>query len=209
MAIKPRPTKSAAALQHPIRVVPLHRPEAQRVAAAVAPRLTYRGGPLLTAVEVFTVFWGAEWQQAPQSALVTNLNLFFDFILTSALMDQLGEYSARSKYSRAGQFDSTTVAAGNRLQEPSGAWTQFTLFFLSSPRRAGCAGRQRFLPGFLRLSRLHHRQHLLCGHALPRLFRVRRRPYRRRRAHFHHLARTLRSGHRSPARSRMVRRQQR
>src|SRR5437879_3901121 len=97
MAIKPRPTKSAAALQHPIRVVPLHRPEAQRVAAAVAPRLTYRGGPLLTAVEVFTVFWGAEWQQAPQSALVTNLNLFFDFILTSALMDQLGEYSVPGK----------------------------------------------------------------------------------------------------------------
>src|SRR6266576_184904 len=89
MAIKPGPKKSAAALQHPIRVVPLHRPEAQRVRAAVAPRLTYRGGPLLTAVEVFTVFWGAEWQQAPQSALVTNLNLFFDFILTSALMDQL------------------------------------------------------------------------------------------------------------------------
>ena len=97
MAIKPRPTKSAAAVQHPIRVVPLHRPEAQRVRAAVAPRLTYRGGPLLTAVEVFTVFWGAEWQQAPRSALATNLNLFFDFILTSALMDQLGEYSVPGK----------------------------------------------------------------------------------------------------------------
>src|ERR1700682_2633875 len=97
MAIKPRPTKSAAAMHHPIRVVPLHRPEAQRVAAAVTPRLTYRGGALLTAVEVFTVFWGAEWKQAAQSALVTNLNLFFDFILTSALMDQLGEYSVPGK----------------------------------------------------------------------------------------------------------------
>src|SRR4029077_7920699 len=97
MAIKPRPTKSAAAPQPPIRVVPLHRPEAQRVAPAVAARLTYRGGPLLAAVEAFTVFWGAEWQQAPQSALLTNLNLFFDFILTSALMDQLGEYSVPGK----------------------------------------------------------------------------------------------------------------
>src|SRR6266436_2862184 len=97
MAIKPRPAKSPAALQHPIRVVPLHRPEAQRVAEAVAPRLTYRGWPLLTAVEVFTVFWGAEWQQAPQRAVVTNLNLFFYFIRTSALMDQLGEHNVPGK----------------------------------------------------------------------------------------------------------------
>jgi hypothetical protein len=97
MAIKPRLKKSAAAPQHPIRIVPLHRPEAERVAAAVAPRLTYRGGPLLTAAEIFTFFWGAQWNQAPQSALVTNMNSFFDYILTSALMDQLGEYSVPGK----------------------------------------------------------------------------------------------------------------
>src|SRR5256884_3268177 len=97
----------------------------------------------------------------------------------------------RSKYVRRGQCDSTTVAAGNRLQESSCAWPQFTLFLFSSARRAGCAGRQRFLPGFLRLSRLHQRQHFLRGHALSRMFRVHRRPYRRRRAHFHHLARTF------------------
>jgi hypothetical protein len=93
MDAKTRFRKSAAVPQHPIRVVPLHRPEAPRVAAAALPRLTYRGGPLLTAVEVFTVFWGAEWKQAAQSVMATNMNLFFDYILTSALMDQLGEYS--------------------------------------------------------------------------------------------------------------------
>ena len=123
MAIKPRPTKSAAALQHPVRVVPLHRPEAQRVAAAVAPRLTYRGGPLLTAVEVFTVFWGAEWQQAPQSALVTNLNLFFDLILTSALMDQLGEYSVPGKNighgRRTGSVTLTSPAPNTSVRDSS------------------------------------------------------------------------------------------
>src|SRR3977135_2352298 len=97
MATEPRSKKSAAALQHPIRVVPLHRPEAQRIAAAAPPQLTYRGGPLLTAVEVFTVFWGAEWKQAAQSAILTNMNLFFDYILTSALMDQLGEYGVPGK----------------------------------------------------------------------------------------------------------------
>jgi hypothetical protein len=97
MSTKPRAKKSVAALRHPIRVVPLHRPEAQRFAAAATPQLTYRGGPLLTAVEVFTVFWGAEWKQAAQSAIATNMNLFFDYILTSALMDQLGEYSVPGK----------------------------------------------------------------------------------------------------------------
>src|SRR6267142_6508436 len=109
MATKPRLKKSAATLPQPIRVVPLHRPELQRVAPAVAPRLTYRGGPLLNAVEVFTVFWGAEWKQAPQSALVTNLNLFFDYILTSALMDQLGEYSVPGKNIGHGKRTGTAV----------------------------------------------------------------------------------------------------
>ncbi len=97
MVTKPRSKKSAAALQRPIRVVPLHRPEAQRIAAAAAPQLTYRGGPLLTAVEIFTIFLGAEWKQAAQSAIATNMNLFFDYILTSALMDQLEEYSVPGK----------------------------------------------------------------------------------------------------------------
>jgi hypothetical protein len=70
----------------------MHRPE---LAAAPAPaaQLTYRNGPLLTAVQVFTVFWGAAWQQAANASLVTKINQFFDFILTSQLMDQLGEYS--------------------------------------------------------------------------------------------------------------------
>jgi len=109
MAIKPRRKKSPAALQHPIRVVPLHRPEAARVAAAVAPQLTYRGGPLLTAVEVFTIFWGAEWNQSPQSVVMKNMNLFFDFILTSALMDQLGEYSVPGKTIGHGARIGTTI----------------------------------------------------------------------------------------------------
>lgn len=39
-----------------------HLPQA-RVAA-----LTYRGGPLLTAVQLYTLFWGAAWQDAAQQA---------------------------------------------------------------------------------------------------------------------------------------------
>jgi hypothetical protein len=66
-------------------------------AGAIPAHLTYRNGPLLTNVEVFTVFWGAAWQGA-QAGLVQQINGFFDFILTSAFMDpQLAEYSVPGK----------------------------------------------------------------------------------------------------------------
>jgi hypothetical protein len=55
-------------------------------------QLTYRGGPLLPAVQVFNFFWGTAWE-GPQAALVQSINQFFDYVLTSPLLDQLGEYS--------------------------------------------------------------------------------------------------------------------
>src|SRR5580700_7676771 len=76
-----------------IRIVPLHHPQALQ---ASAPQLTYRNGPLLSAVEVFTVFWGTAWSSAPQITLMNNMNAFFDDILTSALIDQLAEYNVGS-----------------------------------------------------------------------------------------------------------------
>jgi hypothetical protein len=83
-----------------VRVVPLFVPdevkaptaEAQAAAAATPPHLVYEGGPLLTNVEVFTVFWGTAWTGA-QSQMAATINAFFDFILASPLIDQLGEYS--------------------------------------------------------------------------------------------------------------------
>jgi hypothetical protein len=83
----------------PIKIVPLYLPggEATPVAelasttAAAPPQLVYNGGPLMTSVQVFTIFWGAGWQQ--QAALAQTVNAFFDFILTSPLLDQLKEYS--------------------------------------------------------------------------------------------------------------------
>src|SRR5581483_3849300 len=54
-------------------------------------------GPLLTAVEVVTIFWGGAWAQPPQSGLIPQLNRFFDFILASSLIDLLGEYSVPGK----------------------------------------------------------------------------------------------------------------
>ena len=77
-----------------IRIVPLHPGPAGAAAAAPAtpPNLTYRGGPLLTAVQVFTVFWGSAWQSA-QAQLAQQLNQFFGYVLTSPLQDQMTEYN--------------------------------------------------------------------------------------------------------------------
>jgi hypothetical protein len=84
-----------------LRIVPLQLPDAVKTPVAGAeatapaaspPQLTYRGGPLISAVEVFTLFWGPAWQTT-QAALATQINGFFDFILTSPLIDQLSEYN--------------------------------------------------------------------------------------------------------------------
>lgn len=96
MPSKPRPKTAKSRpseLYQPIRIVPLHPGKAIGAAPQVPPKLTYRNGPLLTSVHVFTVFWGAEWNSAPQSALLPKINEFFDFILSSQLLDQLAEYS--------------------------------------------------------------------------------------------------------------------
>jgi hypothetical protein len=110
MATKPRQNKSQIGLGHPIRIVPMHRPGAARPAVAqAAPRLTYRNGPLLAAVQVFTIFWGSAWQQPPQNDFVQRINQFFDFILTSALLDQLAEYSVPSRQIGHGTRIGTTI----------------------------------------------------------------------------------------------------
>ncbi len=83
----------------PIKIVPLHLPggeatpvvELAAAAAAAPPHLVYNNGPLLESVQVFTVFWGPGWQQ--QQPLMQTVNAFFDYVLTSPLMDQLAEYN--------------------------------------------------------------------------------------------------------------------
>lgn len=122
MIIRRRRAKSDLASGHPIRIVPLYRPEAARPAVAPAiPQLTYRNGPLLTAVQVFTIFWGSAWQQPPESDFVQRINQFFDFILTSTLIDQLGEYSVPGKQighgTRIGSTTLTTPNPANAVQD--------------------------------------------------------------------------------------------
>ena len=62
------------AASDPIRIVPLHVPAevsqpAEGLAASPPPHLTYRGGPLLSSVEIFVVFWGMPWTASPLAAM--------------------------------------------------------------------------------------------------------------------------------------------
>src|SRR5215469_2813117 len=97
----------------PIRIVPLH--PYLRDAAAPAPHLTYRNGPLLTNVEVFTIFWGSDWQIAANNQLSEQMNAFVDYILGSPLLDQLAEYSVPGQTIGHGKRTGTTLLT---LPEP-------------------------------------------------------------------------------------------
>src|ERR1700692_3299813 len=102
----PRHSGDSAGHSDAIRIVPLHHPQARQ---ASAPQLTYRNGPLLSAVEVFTVFWGTAWNSAPKISLMNDMNGFFDYILTSALIDQLAEYNVGKYKITHGKRSGTTV----------------------------------------------------------------------------------------------------
>jgi len=76
----------------PIRVVPLRDDARLAPAPTAAPSLTYRGGPLLTAVQIFTFFWGDGWEGQPQAGLMAQIVAFFDYVVASPLLDQMAEY---------------------------------------------------------------------------------------------------------------------
>jgi len=105
-----------------IRIVPLYLSDTQQPLAdaaakslAVPPKLTYRNGPLLTAVKVFTLFWGSAWQQPTLGAVAANVNQFFDFILTSPLIDRLAEYNVPGKKIGHGTRIGTVTVASPAL----------------------------------------------------------------------------------------------
>src|SRR2546427_13137358 len=90
----------------PIRIVPLHpRPEA---APAIPANLTYRGGPLLSSVEVFTAFWRAA-SLAAEAPLMKQMNDFFLYGVASPLIDPLREDSVPGISIGHGSLAGTTI----------------------------------------------------------------------------------------------------
>jgi hypothetical protein len=95
----------------PIRIVPLAGAIAEAPAAAPA-QLTYRGGPLLAGLEVFTVFWGDDWDRSQQSSLADRLNAFFDAVLGGPLLQQLGEYDTADYSIQSGRRTGSVQVPG-------------------------------------------------------------------------------------------------
>jgi hypothetical protein len=98
-----------------VKIVPLHVPAAA-LAVAPAAQLTYRGGPLITDVKIFTLFWGSEWTNTRNRQTATHLNEFFTYLVTSPLMDQLAEYSVPQFPIGHGSFVGTLTVSG---QDPA------------------------------------------------------------------------------------------
>ncbi len=99
-----------------IKTVALYTPkDTARVLSAnnkiteTQPQLTYRGGPLLTNVKVFVIFWGDQWKIAPLNSEMEKINKFFDFIVSSPLIDQLEEYSVTGKQIGHGKLTGSAV----------------------------------------------------------------------------------------------------
>ncbi|HET9017092.1 MAG TPA: hypothetical protein VFN57_15930 [Thermomicrobiaceae bacterium] len=102
-----------------LSIVPLYGEETLGPVPAAPPaHLSYGGGPLLTAVEVVTVFWGAAWGQSPTGDQVARLNGFFDVILTSSLLDLLAQYSVAGQAIGHGRRAGSATVTGS---EPGSA----------------------------------------------------------------------------------------
>ena len=109
-----RANKKVTRMNDPIRIVPLHLPSelyhpSAGIAAPPAAQLAYRGGPLLGSVKVFTIFWGQVWQTSPNSDLANEINQFFRFVVSSALIDQLVEYNVPGQPIGQGSFIGTVT----------------------------------------------------------------------------------------------------
>jgi hypothetical protein len=112
--VTPRASRKVTRMNDPIRIVPLNLPsELYRPSAGItappAAQLTYRGGPLLDSIKVFPIFWGQLWQTSPNSSLANEINQFFSFVVRSALIDQLAEYSVPGQSIGHGSFIGTAT----------------------------------------------------------------------------------------------------
>jgi len=67
-------------------------PHAGAALGGGASQIVNNGGPVLSAVEVVPIYWGAAWSSASNTQIAAQLDGFFDFIVTSSLIDLLAEY---------------------------------------------------------------------------------------------------------------------
>jgi hypothetical protein len=172
-----------------VRIVPLATPEVLQKSAAPAAHLTYNNGPLITSCQVFAVFWGSSWEQPAMAGMINELNGFFDYILTSSLIDQLAEYNApQNKNSHGKRIGTITLtspdvsktiddsAIQKMIQDQISAKKfpasspDLLLFCFSAVGSHSYARWLGFMQGVLRISRRNWKGYFLRRDAVPRLF---------------------------------------
>ena len=105
-------TETSTPAKKPISIVPLFGAPGAKDIKATPPKLTYRGGPLLTSVTIVTIFWGARWKSdAGLAAIAVKTNDFLKFVVTSPVMDAMAEYSVPGKTIGHGSFAATAFVA--------------------------------------------------------------------------------------------------
>ncbi|KAJ3308462.1 hypothetical protein HDV04_001219 [Boothiomyces sp. JEL0838] len=102
----------ALATTKPNNVHHLSRPHIKNTAAPAGAKLNYYGGPVISNVKVFTIFWGG--QSNVQYA--SQINQFYTGVTNSALFDMLSQYNTPTQSigrgSFIGSYDYTAGAKG-------------------------------------------------------------------------------------------------
>jgi len=81
--------------------------------AAGPQSLVYHGGPVLTSVQIKAVLWGDPWTNDPAaSGMVAPIGNFLQWIVTSALIDQLAEYSPPTQKIVHGAYRGSVAVSG-------------------------------------------------------------------------------------------------
>jgi hypothetical protein len=114
---------ATARVGSPRQIVPVEQFVGRGLAAAIgaaAPSLTNHGGPVLGSVQVVPIYWGAEWATAPNAQLATQLDGFFDFLVTSSYMDLLNEYSTPATQIQHGQRLTSARVSDSEPGTPAG-----------------------------------------------------------------------------------------
>ena len=96
------------------------------VVGAPIPNLQNHGGPVIGSVEVVPIYWGAAWATGINATLTSQLDGFFDFIVTSPYMDLLNEYSTSSTQIRHGSRLASAHVSGSEPGTVTGSGRQVT-----------------------------------------------------------------------------------
>ncbi|MBV8726974.1 MAG: hypothetical protein JO233_04250 [Candidatus Eremiobacteraeota bacterium] len=138
------------------------------IAAAPAQQLEYHGGPLLTSIQIKAVFWGDAWHNDTSAvAMKPQIEKFLQWIVTSALVDQMAEYSTATQQIVRGAYQGSALIPGTVAATVTDAdvQNQLTNFWKSQPNLGASALWPVFLPPNVQISAFNQRSCVdFCGY---------------------------------------------